>query len=47
MGDRELSDEEALELIRREPSIIRRPIFEIDGEVVVGVDQQRLDRLLG
>jgi regulatory protein spx len=47
IGDRALSEAEAIDLMTREPSIIRRPIFEIDGEIVFGFNQQELDRLLG
>ncbi len=46
VGNRELTAEEAIELMQQEPSIIRRPIFEIDGEIVVGFDQAKLERLL-
>ena len=46
VGNRDLSAEEAIELMQREPSIIKRPIYEIDGEIVIGVDQETLDRLL-
>ncbi len=31
----------------KNPSIIRRPIYEIDGEIVFGVDEKRLKQLLG
>ena len=47
IGDRELSDDEAIALMQKEPSIIRRPIFEIDGEVLVGFNQPELEKLLG
>ena len=47
MGDRELSDDEAIALMQREPNIIRRPIFEIDGEILVGFNQPELEKRLG
>ena len=46
VGNRDLSAEEAIELMQREPSIIKRPSYEIDGGIVIGVDQETLDRLL-
>jgi arsenate reductase-like glutaredoxin family protein len=46
VGDRTLSDDEAIDLMTQEPSIIRRPIFEIDGEILFGFNQQELERLL-
>ena len=33
--------------MQKEPSIIRRPIFEIDGEVQVGFDQPALEKRFG
>ncbi len=47
IGDRELTDDEAIALMRKEPSIIRRPIFEIDGQVVIGFNERELDQRLG
>jgi len=47
VGDRDLLPEEAINLMMSEPSIIRRPIYEIDGEVVFGSDQDRLAQLIG
>ena len=46
IGDKELSDDEAIKLMQREPSIIRRPIYEIDGKIVIGVDEKKLAKLL-
>ena len=46
IGDRPLSEDEAIGLMAREPSIIHRPIFEIGGEVLIGFNQQELERLL-
>ncbi len=42
-----LSSEQALDLIAKEPSILRRPIYEIDGEIVFGSDKDRLAELIG
>ena len=36
VGDKALSADEAIALMGKDPSIIRRPIFEIDGEVLIG-----------
>ena len=36
VGDKPLTDDEAIALMGKDPSIIRRPIFEIDGEVLFG-----------
>lgn len=47
VGDGELLEEEAIELMMKEPSIIRRPIYEFDGEIVFGSDQDRLAQLIG
>ena len=47
LGKEPLTEAEAIDLIRKEPSIIRRPIFEIDGEIVFGYDKERLRELLG
>lgn len=46
VGDRPLSAQEAIGLMQKDPSIIRRPIFEIDGEIVVGFDEKKLSALL-
>ena len=42
-----LSSEQALDLIAQEPSILRRPIYEIDGEIIFGSDKDRLAELIG
>ncbi|MCH7553523.1 MAG: hypothetical protein IIC82_05975 [Chloroflexi bacterium] len=47
LGDKALSEQEAIDLMGKEPSIIRRPIYEIDGEIIIGVDRDRLQALLG
>ena len=46
IGDNALSDQEAIALMQQEPSIIRRPIFEIDGEIVFGYNEaEMIERL--
>ena len=35
-GDKALTDDEAIALMAKDPSIIRRPIFEIEGDVLIG-----------
>lgn len=40
-----LSDEEKLDLMTKEPALVRRPIIEVDGELVVGFDAVRLAQL--
>lgn len=47
IGDRDLSDQEAIALMQKEPNIIRRPIFEIDGQVVIGYNEADLAKRLG
>ena len=42
IGDRNLTTEEAIDLMRKEPSIIRRPIFEIGADIIIGFNQQDL-----
>lgn len=42
-----LSEEEALELMLKDPILIRRPLIEIDGIRSAGFDQQRLDDWIG
>ncbi len=32
--------------MRKDPSIIRRPIFEIDGDILFGWDERKLAQLL-
>ncbi len=46
IGDKVLSDQEAIALMQQEPSIIRRPIFEIDGEIVFGYNEAEMIELL-
>ena len=46
VGKKELSQQEAIDLMLEEPSIIKRPIYEIDGEIVIG-DRERVAALLG
>ena len=46
VGDRELSDQEAIALIQKDPNIVRRPMFEIDGEVLFGYNEAELEKRL-
>ncbi len=46
LGDRKLSSAEAIDLMAQNPSIIRRPIFDIDGEVMIGYKEPDLARKL-
>jgi arsenate reductase-like glutaredoxin family protein len=46
VGDRPLSADEAIGLMGKDPSIIRRPIFEIDGEVLFGYSPAELEKRL-
>ncbi|MCL0102022.1 hypothetical protein M1O29_02945 [Dehalococcoidia bacterium] len=46
IGDRSLNAEEAIDLMRQEPSIIRRPIFEIADDIIIGFNQQALEERL-
>ncbi len=46
IGDNALSDQEAIALMQQEPSIIRRPIFEIDGEIVFGYNEAEMIKRL-
>ena len=36
VGDKPLTDDEAIALMAKDPNIIRRPIFKIDGQVSIG-----------
>lgn len=49
IGDREasLSDDELLELIAREPTLLRRPLMARGGRSVVGFDRDRIEQLVG
>lgn len=42
---KDLSDEELLELLAREPGLLRRPLVVIGDELVVGLDKDRLAKL--
>jgi len=33
--------------MQREPSIIRRPIFEINGDILIGFNQPELEKRIG
>ena len=47
VGVKPLTEDEAIALMRKEPSIIRRPIFEIDGEVIFGYNEADIAKRLG
>ncbi|GBD16378.1 Arsenate reductase [bacterium HR26] len=42
LAERELSDDELIDLMVQEPTLLRRPIVIIDGQVVIGSDRKRL-----
>lgn len=42
---KELGDEELLELLAREPGLLRRPLVTAGGELVVGLDKDKLAKL--
>jgi arsenate reductase-like glutaredoxin family protein len=46
LGDKKLSAAEAIDLMGKNPSIIRRPIFDIDGDVMIGYKEPDLVRKL-
>ena len=46
IGDNALSDQEAIALMQQEPSIIRRPIFEIEGEIVFDYNETEMIKRL-
>ena len=46
IGDRPLSQDEAIALMGKDPSIIRRPIFEIDGDVIIGYSPAIIEKRL-
>lgn len=41
-----LSDRELLLMMVKEPRLIRRPLIELDGELVVGTDKKKMGQLL-
>ncbi|MBX6341414.1 MAG: Spx/MgsR family RNA polymerase-binding regulatory protein [Thermomicrobiaceae bacterium] len=45
LAERELSDEELLDLMAREPTLLRRPLIVSERGVVVGFDRRRLEEL--
>ena len=47
VGDRDLSDDELLELMVREPTLLRRPLAVKDGRATVGFDREGLAGLAG
>ena len=42
LGERRLGDDELIDLMVEEPTLLRRPLVLIDGEVVIGSDRKRL-----
>ena len=47
VGDRDLSDDELLELMVREPTLLRRPLAVRGGRAAVGFDREGLSALAG
>jgi arsenate reductase len=47
VGDRDLSDDELLALMVREPTLLRRPLAIKDGRATVGFDREGLAALAG
>jgi Spx/MgsR family transcriptional regulator len=47
LGERPLRPEELLDLLAREPRLLRRPLITDGRRLVVGFDQQALQALLG
>lgn len=46
LADREVTDDELLELIPDNPTLIRRPILVKDGQVVVGFNKDKIESLI-
>ncbi|MDD5590991.1 MAG: hypothetical protein PHY18_03575 [Dehalococcoidales bacterium] len=42
-----LSDDNLIELMRKEPRLVRRPVVRIDGKVYFGADARALEAILG
>jgi arsenate reductase-like glutaredoxin family protein len=42
-----LTDEELIELMLKEPRLVRRPVVQIDGSVYFGADAKALKVLIG
>lgn len=47
VGDRELSDEQLLDLMIQEPTLLRRPLIVSGDDAVIGFDRTGLDRIVG
>ena len=43
----ELDDERLLELMLKEPRLIRRPLVNVEGKLVIGASQKALEEALG
>uniref|UniRef100_A0A7C3AQ96 Arsenate reductase n=2 Tax=Thermorudis TaxID=1649508 RepID=A0A7C3AQ96_9BACT len=42
LAEREVSEDELIDLMVQEPTLLRRPIVLIDNQVVIGSDRKRL-----
>jgi Spx/MgsR family transcriptional regulator len=47
VGDRDLSDDQLLDLMIEEPTLLRRPLVISGQESVIGFDRKGLERLVG
>lgn len=47
LADRELGENELLDLMIQEPTLLRRPLVVSPGGVAVGFNQKRLEELAG
>ena len=46
VGERELSDDQLLDLMIQEPTLLRRPLIIAGGETVIGFDRKALGKLI-
>lgn len=47
VGDREFSDDQLLDLMIQEPTLLRRPLAISGGDAVIGFDRKGLERIAG
>lgn len=47
VGDRDLTDDQLLDLMIQEPTLLRRPLIIAGGDAVIGFDRKGLARLEG
>lgn len=47
LAERQLTDDELLELMSQYPALIRRPLVSTDGQIVIGFDRAGLGKLVG